>query len=162
MMKFNLREFENDFSHYERSRLFFLIWLIVRATAYKIPFPGRLGDKWRVLLLRLFGATIGDRTLIRKSVIIHFPWKLQCGSDVWLGEHVDIYNLDRVAIGSNVCISQYSYICTGSHDYNSEKFAFRNKPIVIEDGCWIACRVVLLPGCVVKKRSFVAAGSILK
>jgi putative colanic acid biosynthesis acetyltransferase WcaF len=39
-----------------------------------------------------------------------------------LGDEVLILSLDRVVIGSNVCISQRAFLCTGSHDFKKQSF----------------------------------------
>jgi putative colanic acid biosynthesis acetyltransferase WcaF len=100
----------------------------------------------RVALLRLFGAQIGKRVLIRHGVRVHLPWKLTIADDVWIGVDAWLLNLEPITIGSNVCISQAALLCTGSHSAESESFEFDNAPIRIEDGVWVAARSTVLRG----------------
>ncbi len=74
-----------------------------------MPWPAGL----RVELLRTFGATVGRGVVIRENVNISFPWRLTVGDYVWIGEDVGILSLAQVTVGSNVCISQRAYLCTG-------------------------------------------------
>ena len=114
----------------------------------------------RVPLLRFFGATVGKRVLIRRGVRIHFPWNLSIGDDVWIGEEVWFINHEKITIGSDVCISQRSIICSGGHDYRSVSLEYAHKPIEIKDGAWICLDAKVLPGVTIGECSVVAAGEI--
>ena len=121
------------------------------------PWPSSL----RVFFLRLFSAKIGTGVVIRSQVNITFPWRLTCGDHVWIGEEVLILSLAPVTIGSNVCISQRAFLCTGSHDFRSATFDLKTKPITLRDGCWIAAQAFIAPGVEVGEGSVVSAGSVL-
>ena len=98
---------------------------------------------------------------IKPHVKIKFPWRLTVGDYSWIGEGVWIDNLDQVVIGSNVCMSQGVYICTGNHDYKDEAFRLVTKPVTIEDQCWIAAFSKITPGITVKRRSVISFGAVL-
>ena len=101
---------------------------------------------WRRFLLRCFGATIGEKVVIRPSAHIQFPWKLTIGDYSWIGDNVVLYNLDNINIGSHSVVSQRSYLCTGSHHHHSSNFSIYTKPITIHDQCWLAADVFVAPG----------------
>ncbi|MEU0073576.1 putative colanic acid biosynthesis acetyltransferase [Streptomyces sp. NPDC006332] len=119
-------------------------------------FPARL----RPALLRAFGARVGQRVLIRRGVRIHWPWKLDVGDDVWIGEDVWILNLEPVTIGSDCCVSQSALLCTGSHRRRCATFEFDNGPIRLEPGSWVAARAVVLRGVTVGRGAVVGAGAV--
>ncbi|MFC9786509.1 colanic acid biosynthesis acetyltransferase [Rhodococcus sp. NPDC127528] len=119
--------------------------------------PNRL----RCAVLRWFGAEVGTGVLIKHRVNVQWPWKLSIGNDSWIGTAADLYNIDRIVIGSDVCISQYAYLCTGSHDRTSPTFEFDNAPIVIEDGAWLCARSMVLRGVTVGANSVVGAMSVV-
>lgn len=121
------------------------------------PIPSKL----RVALLHCFGAEIGRGVVIRSKVNIAFPWRLSIGDHVWIGEEVILLTLAPVRIGSNCCISQRAFLCTGSHDFSKPSFDLITKPIVIEDGCWIAANSIVLPGVTFRAGSMCAAGSVV-
>jgi putative colanic acid biosynthesis acetyltransferase WcaF len=89
------------------------------------------------------------------------PWRLEVGDNVWIGEEAYILNFENVRIGSNACISQRSFICTGNHDYRDPAMSYRNKPIIIEDGAWIGAQAFIAPGLTVGMDCVITAGSVL-
>ena len=101
---------------------------------------------WRRFWLRVFGARIGKEVLIRPSVKIVYPWKLKIGDYSWVGDNVSLYTLGEIEIGKNTVISQRSYLCTGSHDYQRSTFDIYAQPIRIGDGVWVASDVFVAPG----------------
>lgn len=112
-------------------------------------------------LLRRFGGSIGYGVVIKPGVKVKYPWRLNIGDHVWIGEDTWIDNLDVVTIGTNVCISQGVYLCTGAHDFSRKTFDLITKPIVVEHGAWIAARATILPGVTVGVGALCAAGSVV-
>ncbi len=116
----------------------------------------------RPSILRTFGASVGKCTFIRRGVRVHFPWNLEIGDDCWIGEEVWFINHEKVKIGSNVCISQRSIICSGGHDYRSASLEYAHKPIEIKDGAWVCLDAKVLPGVTIGECSVVSAGEIIR
>jgi putative colanic acid biosynthesis acetyltransferase WcaF len=117
--------------------------------------------QFRVFLLRLFGAKIGKNVLIRSSVVITYPWKLEIGDNTWIGEGCYLYNLAQITIGSNVSIAHRNFFNTGGHDYNKTTFDIFAKPIIIEDQCWITSEVYISPGVTIGKGTVVGVRSLV-
>lgn len=141
-----------------RGRLWQVTWLLVSGTVFARWWcPARL----RVMILRVFGAEVGRGVLIRHRVRIHWPWKLTIGDNSWIGEEAWLLNLEPIAIGSDVCISQAVLLCTGSHDARSATFEFDNGPIRIEDGAWVATRATVLRGVTVGGDAVVGACALV-
>ena len=109
--------------------------------------------------MRLFGAKIGKNVILRPSMHTQFPWKVEIGDNSWIGDEVVLYGLGNITIGSNVVISQKSYICTGTHDYTQSAFPILQYPITIEDECWLATDVYVAPGINIGKGTVVGARS---
>lgn len=115
----------------------------------------------RRFLLRLFGAQIGPGVIIKPGVRVKYPWRLTVGADSWIGEDCWIDNLEQVTIGSNACLSQGAYLCTGNHDWSDSAFALIVKPITIGDGAWIGAMSVIGPGVVLGDYAVAMAGSVV-
>ena len=116
----------------------------------------------RPVLLRAFGAYVGDRVLIRHRVRVQWPWKLSIGDDVWIGEGAWLLNLERIVIEDDVCISQEAFLCTGSHNHRSPTFEFDNGPITVRHGAWIAARATVLRGVTIGAGAVVPAGTVAR
>ena len=121
-------------------------------------FPASL----RPSILRLFGASVGQSVLIRRGVRVHFPWNLTIGDDCWIGEEVWLINHEKVTIGSDVCISQRSIICSGGHDYRSASLEYAHKAVSIKDRAWVCLDAKVLPGVTIGECSVVSAGEIVR
>jgi len=142
-----------------RSAVQVQLWWIVRDTLFLCSPQFMYG--WRNLLLRLFGAQIGEGVLVRPTVRITYPWKLRIGDRAWIGDFVELYNLGDIDIGADAVVSQNSYLCTGSHDYSAPSFDIYAKPIVIEPEAWVAADVFVGPGVRVGRGAVVGARSTL-
>lgn len=154
----DLRRFTGHGYDKGRGRLLQALWILTDTLiARHILCPPRA----RVALLRMFGANIGQRVLIRHGVRIHWPWKLTLGNDVWIGVDAWLLNLEPIVVGSNVCISQGAFLCTGSHDADSPTFEFDNSPIVVKSGSWIAAKAVVLRGVTIGENAVIGATSLV-
>ena len=131
-------------AHSTRNKLGRMLWGFVWLFLYR-PTPKFLHG-WRRFLLRCFGAKIGRGTFPFPSVKIWAPWNLEVGDHCALSDGVDCYCVDRIVIGSHVTISQYSFLCTASHDYEDPHFALTTAPIYIGDGSWVAAAAFIGPG----------------
>ena len=134
------------------------LWYFVNALAVRASWNPFMGIK--IGLLRAFGAKIGRGLVLKNNVTVKFPWKLVVGDNCWIGEKVWIDNLDRVIIGSNVCISQGALLLTGNHDYKVSNMPYRNAPITLEDGCWIGANATVCPGVTVHRNAILTVGSV--
>jgi len=114
----------------------------------------------KVLILRQFGAQIGQSVRIKPGVRIKFPWRLTIGNYVWIGEDAWIDNLASVTIEDHVCISQGVYLCTGNHDWSHPHFQLITSAIHLEASCWIAARSIIGPGVTVGQGAVLAMGSV--
>lgn len=119
-------------------------WQIVWLFLYR-PTP-RILHPWRCLLLRIFGAKLGKAVHPYPSSRIWAPWNLEMDDHACLSEGVDCYCVDKIRIGAHSTISQYSFLCTASHDYTQASMPLVTAPITIGEGVWITADVFVGPG----------------
>ncbi len=155
----DLARFDNSWYTPGRSRLVQALWFFLGAPLLRssaIPSSG-----FRARLLRLFGARLGSGIVIKPGVRVKYPWLLSVGSQTWIGEDAWIDNLAPVTLGSNVCVSQGAYLCTGNHDWSDPAFGLTAHPIVLDNGSWAGARSVICPGVSLGMAAVAAAGSVV-
>ena len=143
----------------ERSFAYRALWLIVEALVMLNPVVTPYGLKrW---VLRRFGARVGRGVLIKPNVHIKYPWHLEVGDNVWIGERAWIDDFVSVRIGSNAVISQGAYLCTGNHDWSDPGMGLLVKAITVEQGAWVGAFARIAPGVTVGANAIVTLGSVL-
>jgi putative colanic acid biosynthesis acetyltransferase WcaF len=135
------------------------LWVIVEALTLLNPFLVSYGFK--VAVLRLFGAEIGDGFVLKPGVHVKHPWRLRVGDNCWLGERAWIDNMEDVTLGSNVVVSQGAYLCTGNHDWSDPVMPLAPRPIEVEDGAWVGAFARVAPGTTIAAGSVVALGGVV-
>lgn len=153
----DLSKFNQPSAFRGRSAFVVQLWWLVQAVLFGCS--PQFMYSWRIFLLRIFGAKIGENVIIRPSVRITYPWKLTIGDYAWIGDNAELYTLGEITIGKNAVVSQKSYLCTGSHDFQSEAFDIYQLPIVIEDEAWVATDVYIAPGVTIGKGAVIGARS---
>lgn len=154
----DLSKFDNSWYH-PGGKLQRLLWYFCNAIFLDSSMP--YSSTLKCVLLRLFGGRVGRGVVIKPHVNIKYPWFLEVGDAVWLGEGAWIDNLASVKIGNNVCISQGAYILTGNHDYKRATFDLILKPVFIEAGVWVGAKSIICPGVTLGTHSVVTVGSVM-
>lgn len=158
MNKVSLSFFDNSWYN-PGNKLKRFTWYFKNLLVFKssIPWP----YSWKSFALRIFGAKVGKGVIIKPSVNIKYPWFLEIGDNVWIGEGVWIDNLTSIKIENDVCISQGALLLTGNHNYKKSTFDLIVKPIILEEGVWVGAKAVVCPGVVMHSHSILTAGSVL-
>lgn len=154
-----------DISHYsvgnyhpKKGILMRGLWFLVNIFFFKsyiFPFYG-----FKRFLLRLFGANIGKKVIIKPNVNIKYPWLLDIGPYSWIGENSWIDNLVHVNIGAHVCVSQGALLLTGNHNYKKVTFDLMPEEIILEDGVWIGAKSIVCPGIICKSHAVLSVNSV--
>lgn len=143
--------------HSFSNKLARVLWTITWSCLFR-PSP-KILHGWRRSLLRLFGAKIGQGAHPHPSTRIWAPWNLEMGEHSCLGHNTDCYCVDRICIGAHSTVSQYSFLCTASHDYTKVTMPLSTAPITIGEGVWIAADVFVGPGVMIGDGAVIGARS---
>ena len=106
-----------------------------------------IGNKFRVKLLKMSGANVGERVFIGQEFMVF---------DSGRTELLTIE--DDVGIAPFCLIIMHSSPGTPVHE---PIYPTVTKPVTIKRGCWIGARVTILPGVTIGEHSVVAAGSVV-
>ncbi len=136
-------------------RLGSFCWSIARVLLFR-PSPF---NWWRILLLRVFGASVHGSARIAPSVRVYFPWNLTIGRDVVIDHQVIINCMGVVEIGDETRVSPYAHLCAGTHDYRRRDMRIVRRPIHVGKGVWIATDAFVGPGVTLGDGCLLAARS---
>ncbi|WP_255556494.1 putative colanic acid biosynthesis acetyltransferase [Methylococcus sp. Mc7] len=133
--------------------LWSLVWLLLYRPS-PVPLHG-----WRRFLLRLFGAKIGRGAHPYPSAKVWAPWNLEMGDHSCLSHHVDCYCVDRIKLGAHTTVSQYSFLCTASHDYTDPAMPLITAPITLGERVWVTADVFVAPSVTIGDGAVITARS---
>jgi putative colanic acid biosynthesis acetyltransferase WcaF len=115
--------------------------------------------RWRNILLRIFGANLHPTARVYPRAKIWAPWNLVMHEHACLADDVDCYAVAPIEIGAYSTISQYSYLCAATHDFEHPDHTLVPLPITIGRRVWIAADVFIAPGVTVGDGAVVGARS---
>ena len=155
---------ETDLSKFNNSwynpgnKLKVILWFFCNSLIINnyLPIPMSI----KIIVLKLFGAKIGNNLTIKPKVNIKYPWFLEIGNNVWIGETAWIDNFVKVTIEDNVCISQAATLLTGNHNYKKSNFEMIVGEIYLEKGTWIGAKSVVCGGVRCMSHSVLAVNSV--
>lgn len=114
---------------------------------------------WRRFLLRCWGAHVESGVLVYPSTRISAPWNLVMMEGSCLGDYVDCYNVTTVTLEEHSVASQYSFLCTASHDFDQVSHPLVTAAIRLEAYSWVTADVFVGPGVIVGAGAVVLARS---
>ncbi len=141
-----------------RLRMKRLVWSVVWTLLYR-PSPRPLHG-WRAILLRTFGARVGANCHFYPKSKIWAPWNLICDDQVTAADGAEIYNPAPMTFGSHAILSQDSYLCGATHDYDDPDFPLIAFAMQVGAYSWICARASLAPGANVGEGAVLGLGSV--
>lgn len=148
---------EQDSPHSLGNRLTRVVWGIAYALLFRhSPRPLHF---WRNWMLRAFGAKMHATARVYPRARIWHPRNLVMDAHACIADDVDCYNVRTIRIGECSTISQYSYLCGATHDFEDPAHVLVPKPITIGASVWIAADVFVAPGITIPDGVVVGARS---
>lgn len=127
-----------------REKIGRLLWAFVQGTFFRFSFP--TWYRWRIVMLRAFGARIDWSSRIRRTAKFECPWNVTIGPNCAIGDHVIVYALGPITLGRRVSVSQYTHLCAGSHDFTRRDLPLIRPPIILKDDAWLGADAFVGPG----------------
>jgi putative colanic acid biosynthesis acetyltransferase WcaF len=94
----------------------------------------------------LFGAKMGPHCHFYSSSRVWAPWNLICADQVTAGDGAEIYNPAPVRLGSHAILSQNSYLCGATHDFDDPAFPLLAYKMEVGAYAWVCARACVTPG----------------
>jgi putative colanic acid biosynthesis acetyltransferase WcaF len=140
------------------NRLMRLLWDVAYMCLFRTSPRPLYG--WRRFLLRLFGAKMGALTKVSPTAKIWAPWNLICEPVVAIAADAVVYNPKPIHLGTHAILSQESYLCGATHDYDDPSFPTVAYPMKIGRYAWVCARACVQPGVTVGEGAVLALGSV--
>ena len=117
-------------------------------------------NRWRLAVLRLFGAKLSGRPFVHQRARIQIPWNLTMHDRACIGDRANIYSLGPVELMEACTVAQECYLCTGSHDFASTMFLVTDK-ITVGARAFLGARTFVLPGVTIGADGIIGACSVV-
>lgn len=152
--KINLSKYENHLG--KKHQVIRLVWSLTWCLCASW-LPRSIGSGWKRLLLKFFGAKMGQNSNVYSSAKIYYPENLVMGNNTCLASDVDCYNVAPIILEDNVTVSQGAFLCTASHDITDPTHHLVAEPIILKDQCWVGARAYIGMGVTVGQGAVVGA-----
>ena len=112
------------------------------------------------MLLRAFGAQMGESCHFYPRSRVWAPWNLVCEDQVTAADGAELYNPAPMHLGSHAIVSQDAFLCGATHDYDDEAFPLLAFSMEIGAYAWICARASVAPGANVGAGAVLGMGSV--
>lgn len=136
-----------------------MLWAIAQATLFRCSF--HTWNRWRIFVLRRFGASVDATCIVRRTARIECPWNLTMQRNACLGDRAIAYCLGPITLGERVTVSQQVHLCAGTHDFARPDLPLLRPPITIGDDAWIGADAFVGPGVTIGANCLVGARSVV-
>ena len=153
------RPLQGGASFSRRHRLIRVVWQVTwTLLAAWTPPPLH---RWRVALLRCFGADVHPTAHVYASARVWYPPNLRMAAHACLGPRVQCYCMAPITLGAGAIVSQGAFLCGGTHDIRDPDFQLVVRPIVIGTRAWVAAEAFVGPGVTVGEGAVLGARAAL-
>jgi maltose O-acetyltransferase len=141
---------------------------LIVANLLVAPLPRLSFVRLRTAIYRLAGVEIGPRTSVFGRLTLTGPGpvhkRLHIGADCIINAPLFLDLSAEIRIGDRVSVAHHSVFVTAHHEIGVAAFRAgtnTGRPILVEDGCWIAASCTILPGVTIGQSSIVASGAVV-
>lgn len=113
------------------------------------------------------GIVIGNNCFIgRNSILSCKNGDIVLGSNITVGFNCELFSASKLIIGSDTLIAAYVYCIAGDHEYNTVEKPIGSlnavsRGIIIEEGCWLGSKALILDGVKIGKNSIIGAAAVV-
>lgn len=138
------------------SRAWLRLWLRRARRA-----PGLALDTGRTEVLRVRGATIGRRVIVRDLRVAGPATGLELGDGTAVDTAVFLVR-GRIQLGRHVAVNFGATLLAATHNTASPRWELEPVPIVVEDYAWIGTNATVVGPCRIGRGAVVGAGAVVR
>ncbi|SDG75225.1 acyltransferase [Winogradskyella thalassocola] len=139
------------------SKIFIIKWI----SLFFIKLNWIYSRIWSHFKFKALVPNSGD-SVCHYSVEIKFGENISIGDGVAIGPNSCLGAKSKIIIGNNVRLSRGVMVETAALDLTLEPpYEHYSKPIVIEDGVWVAANALILAGVTIHKNALIGAGAVI-
>ena len=135
--------------------MFIMVWVL---TCRFTPNPL---NRWRLFILRLFGTKISGRPYVAPSARISTPWNVTLEDRAAIGPGAEVYALGEIILRERSTVSQYCYLCTGSHDISQVELPLTVGTVEIGVDALLFAQVFVAPGVKIGDGAVIGSRSVV-
>ncbi|MBI4229568.1 MAG: acyltransferase [Planctomycetes bacterium] len=140
--------------------LFYLFW---EYGASWVPFY--VGRLWRRLVLKRTLKRCGRGVNLSTNVRIEYPWNIELGERVWIGNECRLEGMGGIRIGNDASLAFQTALQTAGHEFAPGRPIREQpvvaRPIVICDDAWLGARTMVRYGVTIGAGAVVAMGAVV-
>lgn len=146
----------------KKTKIWYVLYTIF-AKNLPVSRRAKIFKKIRYFFAKKIVNKIGKNVNIEKGA--YFNPKVKIGDNSGIGVNCEL-NGD-ITIGNNILMESEVVFYTENHEFKDTKKTIieqgyrEEKPIIIEDDCWIGRRAIILPGVKIAKGTIIGAGAIV-
>lgn len=140
--------------------------LIKKVSLFQIRVFRAFCRKWRRFYLKYSLNYLGKNCEFGSGIIIQGHEFIRIDDNCRINDHVVMQSGrgGELSLGKNVTVSFGARIMTGQYEvgasgHNRSHHIY--EPVIIENGVWVGCNAVILPGVQIGEYSIIAAGSVV-
>jgi len=142
-----------------RNKVYRFIWRIFYVLFFR--FTPVSFFRWRVLVLKIFGAKISWSANVYPSARIWAPLNLEMGKNSCLAHNVDCYCVGKISLGTHTTVSQGAVLCAASRNYNDPSMPLLEAEIILDNKSWIASYAFVGLGVKVGEQAVIGARAVV-
>ena len=99
--------------------------------------------------------------MIRRTVRVYYPWQLEIGDLVIVGDNVRLYSVSKITLESRCMVSQDAYLCASTNDVTDPLLRLKSAPILVRSDAWVCARAFVGPGVTIGEGAVVGACTVV-
>ncbi len=158
-MKIHNQKSSHDSPWTIKERIFMLLWEYT--WMFFCSWTPKPANKFRIFIIKLFGAKIYGHPFVHQRARIQIPWNLTMHDKSAIGDRANVYTLGEIEICANATVGQEVYLSTGTHSFDLASMNLITDKIIVGKNVFIGARAFVMPGVSIGENAIIGACSVV-